>query len=69
LSSSKARGRTILLALALFACSFLLRIANFGLVFAGGRVRFPSGRDELYHVRKIAFRSSGSPRCSTSIPA
>jgi dolichyl-phosphooligosaccharide-protein glycotransferase len=56
LSTPTARGRTILLALALFACSFLLRIANFGLVFTGGRVRFPSGRDELYHVRKIVYQ-------------
>ena len=52
----KALGSALALALPLFVCAFLLRIANFGLVFAGGRVRFPSGRDELYHVRKIVYQ-------------
>ena len=56
MSQRKAFGQAISLALLLFACSFLLRIANFGLVFAGGGVRFPSGRDELYHVRKIVYQ-------------
>ena len=55
---SKDRGvrDAVLLALGLFVTSFLLRIANFGFVFVEGRVRFPSGRDELYHVRRIVYQ-------------
>ena len=55
---SKERGArgAVLLGLGLFASSFLLRIANFGFVFIDGLVRFPSGRDELYHVRKIVYQ-------------
>jgi dolichyl-diphosphooligosaccharide--protein glycosyltransferase len=50
------RLRALWLPLALFAASFGVRIANAGFVFVEGRVRFPSGRDELYHVRKIVYQ-------------
>ncbi len=49
------------LSLGLFAFAFALRIANVGLVFADGLVRFPSGRDELYHVRKIVYQALRFP--------
>ena len=50
------RWRALPICLGLFVAAFLLRIANFGFVFAPGGVRFPSGRDELYHVRKIVYQ-------------
>ena len=56
MSRHRAFGHAISLALPLFAFSFLVRIANIGLVFVGGRVCFPSGRDDLYHVRKIVYQ-------------
>jgi asparagine N-glycosylation enzyme membrane subunit Stt3 len=60
---SKDRGawNAILLAFGLFTSAFLVRIANFGFVFVAGRVRFPSGRDELYHVRKIVYQVARFP--------
>ena len=59
----KDRGarNAVLLALGMFASAFLVRIANFGFVFVEGRVRFPSGRDELYHVRKIVYQAARFP--------
>jgi dolichyl-diphosphooligosaccharide--protein glycosyltransferase len=53
--------RAAALSLGLFAFAFALRIANVGLVFADGLVRFPSGRDELYHVRKIVYQALRFP--------
>jgi dolichyl-diphosphooligosaccharide--protein glycosyltransferase len=53
--------RALWLWLGLFGSAFLLRIANLGFVFADGRVRFPSGRDELYHVRKIVYQVARFP--------
>jgi dolichyl-diphosphooligosaccharide--protein glycosyltransferase len=60
---SKDRGARAasLLGLGLFASAFLVRITNFGFVFVAGRVRFPSGRDELYHVRKIVYQAARFP--------
>jgi len=60
---SKARGvqAAVLLALGLFASAFLVRIANFGFVFVAGVVRFPSGRDELYHVRRVVYQALRFP--------
>lgn len=55
------RWRATGLFLGLFGASLLLRIANLGFVFADGRVRFPSGRDELYHVRKIVYQVARFP--------
>jgi hypothetical protein len=42
--------------LGLLALAFALRILNVGYVLGGAGVRFPSGRDELYHVRKIVYQ-------------
>jgi dolichyl-diphosphooligosaccharide--protein glycosyltransferase len=42
--------------LGLFALAFGLRVLNVGYVLGGAGVRFPSGRDELYHVRKIVYQ-------------
>ena len=55
------RARALALGLGLFALAFALRIANLGLVFVGGSVHFPSGRDELYHVRKIVYQALRFP--------
>ncbi len=52
-----ARGvRAAAAALGLFAVAFALRVLNVGYVLGGAGVRFPSGRDELYHVRKIVYQ-------------
>jgi dolichyl-diphosphooligosaccharide--protein glycosyltransferase len=59
--SPKAPGRAALLALSLFAAAFLVRIVSYGFVFAEGRVRFPSGNDELYHVRRIVYQVARFP--------
>ena len=53
--------RAILLALFLFTVAFALRVATFGLVFVDGRVWFPSGNDELYHIRRIAYQAARFP--------
>jgi dolichyl-diphosphooligosaccharide--protein glycosyltransferase len=42
--------------LGLLALAFALRILNVGYVLGGAGVRFPSGRDELYHVRRIVYQ-------------
>lgn len=47
--------------LGLFATAFLLRITTLGLVFVEGRVRFPAGSDELYHVRRIVYQVARFP--------
>src|SRR5262245_5359915 len=47
--------RRLLPWLALFASALLVRSLRFGLVFRGGRVHFPFGADELYHMRRIWF--------------
>ncbi|MEN8159594.1 MAG: STT3 domain-containing protein, partial [Myxococcota bacterium] len=48
--------RAALTALGLLALAFGLRILNVGYVLGAAGVRFPSGRDELYHVRKIVYQ-------------
>jgi len=45
----------------LFGTAFGLRITTLGLVFVGGRVRFPAGTDELYHVRRIVYQVARFP--------
>jgi dolichyl-diphosphooligosaccharide--protein glycosyltransferase len=41
--------------LLLFALALVVRALRFGLVATPGGVRFPSGADELYHMRRIWF--------------
>ena len=53
---SKRGVRAAATALGLFALAFALRILNVGYVLGAAGVRFPSGRDELYHVRKIVYQ-------------
>ena len=55
------RRRAVLLGLFLFALAFALRSAKFGLVFVDGGVQFPSGNDELYHIRRIVYEALRFP--------
>jgi dolichyl-diphosphooligosaccharide--protein glycosyltransferase len=51
----KEKRAALLPWIALFAFAVAMRSLRFGIVFADGKVRFLTGADELYHLRRIWF--------------